>query len=343
MDKTWMKKDRLSNEYEEGVDSFIEFAQIHSSGKNFIRCPCVKCGNCKMLNTKEVKNHLLIYGIDLRYDNWIWHGENLVRYSSANIKSKSDKNVDKQMFNDEFVDNIVEMVEATQQPRVDDPKQFNKLLADAKKPLYHGCEKLTKLGTLVKLYQLKAKFEWSDTSFTELLTLLKSILPENNELPKSTYEAKKILVTLGMSYEKIHACPNDCYLYRKEFADASNCPHCNESRWKKRKNSSEVKKGVPAKVVWYFPPIPRFQRMFNSPMHSKNLTWHANERLVNGNLCHSADSPSWKLADHLWLEFGNEERNLRLTLSTDGINLHSEINSKYSCWPVILTTYNLPP
>ena len=36
MDKTWMKKDRLSNEYEEGVDSFIEFAQLHLSGKTFI-------------------------------------------------------------------------------------------------------------------------------------------------------------------------------------------------------------------------------------------------------------------------------------------------------------------
>ena len=146
-----------------------------------------------------------------------------------------------------------------------------------------------------------------------------------------------------MTYEKIHACPNGCCLYRKEFADISNCPHCNESRWKKRKNSFEVQKGVPAKVVWYFPPIPRFQRMFNNQIHSKNLTWHANERLVDGNLRHPADSPSWKLVDHLWPDFGSEERNLRLALSTDGINPHSEMNSKYSCWPMILTTYNLPP
>ena len=63
MDKSWMKKDRLSHEYEKGVDSFIEFAQIRLSSKTSIRCPCVKCGNCKMLNTKEVKNHSLIYGM----------------------------------------------------------------------------------------------------------------------------------------------------------------------------------------------------------------------------------------------------------------------------------------
>ncbi|KAL4035831.1 hypothetical protein IC575_004538 [Cucumis melo] len=343
MDMAWMIKDRLSMEYEEGVDRFIEFAQKHSSGRTSMSCPCIRCGNCKTLNTNKVRNHLLINGINQRYDNWIWHGENLTKYCPTNLVLDTDYNSKKQFLDDNVDDNMVEMVEEAQQNSVHDPQKFKKLLTDAEKPLYPGCENLTKLGTLVKLYHLKEKFEWSDTSFTELLSLLKIILPENNELPASTYDAKKVLFTLGMTYEKIHACPNDCCLYRKEFADISNYPHCNESRWKKRKNSSGVQKGVPAKVVWYFPPIPRFQRMFNNQIHSKNLTWHANERLVDGNLRHPADSPSWKLVDHLWSDFGSEERNFRLALSTDGINPHSEMNSKYSCWPVILTTYNLPP
>ncbi|CAL2229527.1 unnamed protein product [Prunus armeniaca] len=56
-----------------------------------------------------------------------------------------------------------------------------------------------------------------------------------------------------------------------------------------------------------------------------------------------ADSPSWKLLDDKWPEFGNEPRNLRLALSSDGFNPHSSLSSRYSCWPVILVTYNLPP
>ncbi|CAL8173720.1 unnamed protein product [Prunus armeniaca] len=57
----------------------------------------------------------------------------------------------------------------------------------------------------------------------------------------------------------MHACPNDCILYRKEYEDSTNCPTCGISRWKEGKDSI-LKEGVPAKVVWYFPPIPRRQR-----------------------------------------------------------------------------------
>ncbi|CAL8163035.1 unnamed protein product [Prunus armeniaca] len=51
------------------------------------------------------------------------------------------------------------------------------------------------------------------------------------------YEAKKTLSSLGMSYEKIHACPNDCILYRKDYEDSTNCPTCAISRWKEGKDT----------------------------------------------------------------------------------------------------------
>ena len=75
-----------------------------------------------------------------------------------NIVPKLD-NFDKQLFDDDFDDNLIEMAESAQRHSVDDPKNFKKLHVDAEKPLYPSCEKLTKLGTLVKLYHLKARFE----------------------------------------------------------------------------------------------------------------------------------------------------------------------------------------
>ena len=45
----------------------------------------------------------------------------------------------------------------------------------------------------------------------------------------------------------------------------------------------------------------------------------------------------------MWLDFAYELRNLRLTLSTDGINAHKSMSSRHSCWPVIQIIYNLPP
>ncbi|CAL2256912.1 unnamed protein product [Prunus armeniaca] len=95
------------------------------------------------------------------------------------------------------------------------------------------------------------------------------------------YEAKKTLSTLGMSYEKIHACPNDCILYRKDYKDSTNCPTCGISWWKEGKDSI-LKAGVLAKVVWYFPPIPRFKRIFQSHKTAKSLTCHAARKSVDG-------------------------------------------------------------
>ena len=42
-------------------------------------------------------------------------------------------------------------------------------------------------------------------------------------------------------------------------------------------------------------------------------------------------------------EFGAEPRNIRLGLSTDGMNPFGNMSSRHSTWPVNLCMYNLPP
>jgi hypothetical protein len=60
-----------------------------------------------------------------------------------------------------------------------------------------------------------------------LLKIVKKVLPKDNELPTSTYEAKKIVCPLGLEVQKIHACPNDCILYRgEEYENLNACPVC---------------------------------------------------------------------------------------------------------------------
>ncbi|KAA0065965.1 transposase [Cucumis melo var. makuwa] len=108
----------------------------------------------------------------------------------------------------------------------------------------------------------------------------------------------------------------------KEFANATECPECSQSRWKNVKDRNEERKQIPSKVIWYFPPIPRFKRLFRSIECPENLTWQASERIEDGKLRHPADSPAWKLVDFKWPDFGSEPRNLRLALSADGVNSH---------------------
>jgi len=71
---------------------------------------------------------------------------------------------------------------------------------------------------------MKAKYGWSDKSFTSLLKVVQDMLLEGNMFPKSYYEAKKILCLIGIEYQKIHTCPNDYILYQDEFEKMHKCP-----------------------------------------------------------------------------------------------------------------------
>ena len=88
---------------------------------------------------------------------------------------------------------------------------------------------------------------------------MKKKLPKDNELPDSTYEAKKVLCSLGLEVQKIHACPNDYMLYRGEYGNMNACPVWGALRYKiRRDDPGDVegecpRKRVPAKVMRYAP------------------------------------------------------------------------------------------
>ena len=332
-----MNGDRLSANYYLGLETFIQFAKEHASEAKKVRCPCTKCVNFKLKSFKRIRVHCQRSGFSLSYTNWIWHGEVALTPSSNTPTTGFDKAENPQVDTD--ADNMWE-------PFLDDGDfdeesvEFRKFVDDAQSPLYDGSEN-TKIDALIKLHSLKAKFGLSDTCFTEVLETLSSLLPNGNVLPQSLYESKKTMSKLGLDYLKIHACPNDCILYRNSYADAKCCPKCGLSQWKLKKDLSE-KEGQPAKVLWYFPIIPRLRRWFKSPKIAEMLSWHHRNRSKDGHMRHPADSPQWKLVDYMCTEFANEARNLRFGLSADGINPHSNMSSRYSCWPVLLVTYNLP-
>lgn len=149
--------------------------------------------------------------------------------------------------------------------------EYKKLIEDAKRPLYPGCVDFTKLSATVEFYNLKVKSGWSDTSFDQMLKLQKKVLPKDNTFPDSAYAAKKLIKSLGLNYDMIHACPNDCILYRGSYESKDQCPTCGKSRWKVDAQSQKVRKGVPAKVLRYFPIAPRLKRMYRYDLEHYNF------------------------------------------------------------------------
>jgi hypothetical protein len=53
--------------------------------------------------------------------------------------------------------------------------------------------------------------------------------------------------------------------------------------------------------------------------------------------------PSEEKIDRTYPDFVVDARNIRFSLSTDGMNPSSEMSSSHSTWPVTLCIYNLPP
>ncbi|XP_074266648.1 uncharacterized protein LOC141589927 [Silene latifolia] len=314
MDRDWMFVDRLDPRYRNGVEHFVRLAINNAENVEEIHCPCVKCGN----NV---------------YTRWIWHGEDVLPTLSSNLEDDSDIEGDDFDENFDRVDDLInDLKQSTEDPT--QVEMFDRLAGDAIKPLYPGSS-LTRLSATLKLYSLKAKNGRSDKSFTSFLQLLSEILPDGNELPKRTYDAKKILYPMGVDYVKVHACPNDCILYRKDYKDLNECPKCGASRYKLPKKNSKKNIGVPAKVLWYLPIIPRFKRIFANLKDTKNLIWHAEGRISDDKIRHPADSTQWKTIDHLFPEFGSEARNLRLGLCTDGMNPFGSLSSQWSTWPLL--------
>jgi hypothetical protein len=175
------------------------------------------------------------------------------------------------------------------------------------------------------------------------------MLSKPNELSTTTYEAKKIICPLGLQIEKIHACPNDCILYRGEHENLDECLVCHASRYKiLRDDPGDVedeerpKKRIPAKVMWYAPIIPRLKRLFRNKEHATLLRWHKEDRKVDNMLRHPADGSQWREIDREFPDFTDDIRNLRFILSTDGFNPFGDQSSSHSTWPVTLCIYNLP-
>lgn len=132
------------------------------------------------------------------------------------------------------------------------------ILSAAQKPL-HQHTNVSQFDAIARVLALKSECGISRDDFDKMLTAFCSLLPEGHILPKSMYEAQTFLRSLKMPYEKIHACPKRCILFRKEHADTNYCIKCKSSRWLEVDSGDGQKKQLKilVKIVRYLSFIPR--------------------------------------------------------------------------------------
>jgi hypothetical protein len=113
----------------------------------------------------------------------------------------------------------------TEDPPTPEVEEFFRLLK-ALEELLHGHTKVTVLTFVTWLMAIKFKFFFSNNCYNELLKLFGDALPNPNKLPKDMYHSKKLVMGLGMDYEKIDVYRNSCMIFWKEDKDEKQCLKC---------------------------------------------------------------------------------------------------------------------
>ncbi|XP_074323864.1 uncharacterized protein LOC141660776 [Apium graveolens] len=349
---SWIGFPKSSKEYVRGIKAFMENSfPIHAKGEE-MKCPCKVCVNRYWHTQIVIYDHLICSGPSPLHMKWICEVSHTKIDGSTDLMD-SGTGID-------FEDNLGEMFNCTGKKFRDlendyesltnaEARKFYGHVREGKQPLYPGSTKFSRLSFLIKLYHLKCAHGISESAFGELLELIRDAFPDA-QIPLSLNAAKNMIKDLGLHYEKIHACRNNCMLYWGENKDKEKCDNCGVSRWvlpeKKGNDASDpgqVVHKVPANVMRYFPLKPRLQRLYMCKEYSKLMKWHDMGRQQDGKVRHPADTEAWKTIDADYPDFSLENRNVSLGVASDGFNPYRSMNLSHSTWPIVLVNYNLPP
>ena len=261
--------------------------------------------------------------------------------NAAHNQVDEERAMDEMMMNYLVDDDLPYEREEVHHNRRPREKLWDEAKHHAEARIYDGA-RLSRLSSILEILNLQAKYKASNVTLDNLFRILHElILTEGNSLPSSWKEAKKVLRTIGMEYEIIHACPNDCILYQKEYKNCKECPECDTPRYKE----NMVSKKVPRKAMRYFPLIPRLLHTYRCFDWAEYQVWHSKHMSDDGVMRMAVDSPSNKFVEAEWPDFQRDPRHVRLGLATDGISPFNLVGKAqpYSIWPVVLMNYNIPP
>jgi hypothetical protein len=184
--------------------------------------------------------------------------------------------------------------------------------------------------------------------------------PMRHSFQIDMYQSKKLLSALGMEYEKIDVCKDNCMIFYREHKNEKKCLKYGKLRFievinedgetvtmktaHKQLRYETVTMKTAHKQLCYMPLTPRMKQLFISKKTARHMRWHKEGVHENDQvMVHPSDSEAWKALDDFDLDFTRDARNVRIGLATAGFTPYNMSASSYSCLPVFVIPYNLPP
>ncbi|GAU48783.1 hypothetical protein TSUD_406260 [Trifolium subterraneum] len=263
MDRSWMYdrvnpnrfglKDSFLSGVAEFVNKAMEQPQYLNNGE--IRCPCVNC-KCIDLKTASEDQDVDIGGHSSSGedvgDEDQFEAMNEMIYDAYRPFSNVP-NAESDMENETHGETDVPIEKA---------QQFYNKLISTNQPIYEGASE-SKLSISVKLLAAMSIWHVPQKCIDHFAQMLVDVCPTKQCLPQNHYQATKLVSTLGLEVQKIDCCVNGCLLYYKEDISLTECRVCQAPRYVPRRKGMGNHKDVPEKRMFYFPIIPRLQRLHN--------------------------------------------------------------------------------
>ena len=192
------------------------------------RCSYVNCLNERKLYATKIKEHLLCDEFLQNYTTWIWHDELLPLTSMYKSQEYVDSTMDDGA-KENWLDIMIHDVGLSLLLKCKDTKvclAMQRLSCILDQLISHGhwqCQDWwiwkQLMDALIWASQ-NCLFCWRKCFQRKILYLIVIM------------KLKRLYVWWVWSIKKIHACPNDCILYKKDFELLKKCPRCGFTSWK---------------------------------------------------------------------------------------------------------------
>ncbi|GAU35269.1 hypothetical protein TSUD_324070 [Trifolium subterraneum] len=355
----------LKAHFKHGVREFVTYVMSRDVVKREggIRCPCIKCSCVLIIKSPEdVIDHLENVGFMDDYYVWRHHGEQEPKNTNVGFMVDTHALSSGVRAECENFGHMEDMVgdalgvnlsyeRGDEEEIIPNEKalKFYSMMEEVNKPLFKGSSD-SKLSMCVRLLAAKSNWNVPEDCLEFFSKMMLDATPVKDNLPKSYYDAKSLVSKLGLEVKKIDCCVQGCMLfYDNEFGTndgaLEECKFCNAPRYQVcNSDVHRTQKRVSVKSMFYLPIIPRLQRLFASMQTASQMTWHYYNKTNSNVMRHPCDGLAWKHFDAMHRDFAEDPRNVRLGLCSDGFTPYIQASaSPYSCWPVIVTPYNLPP
>ncbi|XP_026417264.1 uncharacterized protein LOC113312741 [Papaver somniferum] len=243
--------------------------------------------------------------------------ENITTYRDENIRAGMDENVEA-VVDENVTAGVDENVTVGLDENVGTSMcgQNKRSVAEkAREPLYPSCPNgKSAMYAAIMVNNIKTQYGISDNGVTAILELIKD----------SVWKVSNVR-------------------FSKDNSSLVKCSVCQEPRYVRVFNDERKLTRVAQKTLRHFPIIARLKRLYSIPWIVEEMIWHYKAQKDVNIMRHPVDSIAWRCADNFCPEFSKEARNVTLGIATDGFNPNGCFGLNYSCCPVILCSYNLPP